>query len=350
MRDISEIDANFRVVTGAEDGIVFYDADAAPFRVYGLLRQDDRYCRMPVALAQSVSEKLAQLNYHTAGGRVRFVTDSATVAIRAEMFDPYKTSHFALTGSVGFDLYADEGEGDRHAHTYVPPFTLQEGYTASHHFNERKRRVITVNFPLYCGVKRLLLGIEEEALLEEAPDYQVEKPVVFYGSSITQGGCASRPGTCYESIISRVLNCHYTNLGFSGNAKAEREIADYIAGLDMSAFVYDYDYNAPDAAYLAATHQRMFRIIREKNPCLPIIIMSAPNAHLPGDLPARLAVIRRTYEEAVAAGDKNVYLLEGAKMISERNAEIWSVDNCHPNDNGFADMAYAVAEVLKGLL
>ena len=89
-------------------------------------------------------------------------------------------------------------------------------------------------------------------MLKDAPEYRIKKPVVYYGSSITQGGCASKPGSSYESILSRRFDCDYINLGFSGTAKGEDEIVDYIKGLEMSVFVMDYDHNAPTTEHLAS--------------------------------------------------------------------------------------------------
>ena len=127
-------------------------------------------------------------------------------------------------------------------------------------FDKKTEREITINFPLYSSVADLYIGLDETAVLKKSLGYKHKKPIVFYGSSITQGGCASRPGNAYESIISRALQTDYINLGFSGNAKAEDEIAQYIKDLDMSVFIYDYDHNAPNLKHLEDTHQRMFSL------------------------------------------------------------------------------------------
>ena len=190
---------------------------------------------------------------------------------------------------------------------------------------------ITINMPLYSDVKEVLVGLSEDAEISHAPLYKYEKPVVFYGSSITQGGCASRPGTCYQNFLCRSLDFNYINLGFSGSAKAEDTIIDYIAGLDMSVFVYDYDHNSPSVEHYAETHEKMFLAVREKHPDMPIILMSRPS----GDVKARIEIITRTYENALARGDKNVYLIKGAKL----NSKGGTVDGCHPNDAGFLRMA-----------
>jgi hypothetical protein len=106
---------------------------------------------------------------------------------------------------------------------------------------ENKDREWLINFPLYDGINKLWIGIAEGSTLKKAPPFTVSKPVVFYGSSITQGGCASRPGTTYVNYLSRWLNAPVVNLGFCGNAKGEPEMAELISKLDMSAFVLDYD-------------------------------------------------------------------------------------------------------------
>ena len=115
-------------------------------------------------------------------------------------------------------------------------------------------REYTLNLPLFNEIYELYIGVEKGSSLVSHNDYRIEKPVVFYGSSITQGVEASRPGTSYESVISRNIDCDYINLGFAGCAKGEEEIAEYISEIDMSAFIMDYDHNAPDSEHLKKTH------------------------------------------------------------------------------------------------
>jgi hypothetical protein len=137
-------------------------------------------------------------------------------------------------------------------------------------------REITINFPLYSEVNELYIGLMRDSLVLESAPYRIEKPIVYYGSSITQGGCASRPGNAYEALVTQALGINHINLGFSGNAKGEKEISEYICSLDMSAFVYDYDHNAPDIEHLKNTHERMFKEIRASHKDVPIIIMTRP--------------------------------------------------------------------------
>ena len=109
------------------------------------------------------------------------------------------------------------------------------------------------------------------------------------------------------SIISRRFHCDYINLGFSGSTRAEDTIAKYIAGLDMSLFVYDYDYNAPTADHLRDTHEKMFQTIRNAYPGLPIIILSRPKITLNETEEDRRQIIASTYQKAMASGDNRVF-------------------------------------------
>ncbi|MBO4950268.1 MAG: SGNH/GDSL hydrolase family protein [Clostridia bacterium] len=347
MRDISEIDKNLKVETTIQkDGLKFYDIKEQPFKVYGVFHDGERYRRMPDDVAKSVSDAIHYGVKYTAGGRVRFRTNSSFVAIhyKGEMG---KMPHFAFTGSCGFDLYF----GNTYVGSFVPPMGNNKGYESLIDLGDSEMKEVTINFPTYSFVEELYIGLDENAHIEAPTPYKVEKPVVFYGSSITQGGCSSRPGSCYEPYITRRFDCDHINLGFSGSARAEDEMAEYIAGLDMSLFVYDYDHNSPSIEHLTATHERMFKIIREKNPDLPIIMMSRPKYYLDSTEEKRLEIIKKTYENAKAAGDKNVYFIDGRDLCKLCGNE-GTVDNCHPTDFGFASMAQTLGDFIEenGLL
>ena len=345
MSGIEKIDRNFEVKTVLSDGVYYFNCLEKPFRVYGLISSQDGFVRMPQDIADSVNNGVKGLNTNTAGGRVRFVTDSPEIYIRAQMRSIGKMPHFALTGSAGFDLYADSV----YSGTFVPPFDIKNGYESCLRLSGKREREITINFPLYSGVVSLEIGLCAGSLLSAPEDYKISCPVVYYGSSITQGGCASRPGNSYQSIISRRLGCDYINLGFSGSARGEDEIAEYIAGLEMSAFVYDYDHNAPTAEHLRSTHARMFGIIRDKNPKLPVIMLSRPHSRLTTEEKTRRDIIMQTYINARAAGDENVYFIDGGGIFNIFGGDSGSVDGCHPNDLGFMCMAHALGAVLEKL-
>lgn len=351
MKNITEIDKNLKVETEIErEGLVFYDIDQEPFQIYGVFKENGAYRRMPEKVAETVSEGVQTLHANAAGGRVRFITDSPYVAVKVEM-GTWKMPHFALTGSAGFDIFAEFNGEHRYAGTLVPPFAFRGEYEAvkDFEFDDCSEKIITLNMPLYSTVKTLYIGLKEGSVLKPAPGYSNEKPVVFYGSSITQGGCASKPGSCYQNILSRRFNMDYINLGFSGGAKAEDAMIDYIKGLDMSIFVLDYDHNAPDLEHLQATHSKMFEAVREAHPDLPILILPRPRYYLYGDDQARHDIIYGTYLAAKERGDENVYFISGKKLM-EMVGDIGTVDGTHPTDSGFFSMAKAIGEVFEEIL
>lgn len=343
MKDFSKIDLNFKITSFADkDDIKFYNINEFPFKIHGMFFENGKYRRIPEKVAESVSENVTMLHTNTSGGRVRFKTDSPYVAIVAKM-SVRRLSILTLTGSAGFDIYSSE-EG--YIKTFIPPVEIEDKLESIVGFGTNKLREITINFPLYSNVSEFYIGLSSNATVLEPTEYKINKPIVYYGSSITQGACASRPGTIYQNIVSRSINADYINLGFSGSALAEDEIAEYIKNLNMSAFVLDYDHNAPTCEHLKNTHEAFFKKVRSKNPNIPIIIMSRPKYFLDEDDVKRLNIIKETYNNAKHNGDKNVYFLGGTDLIISPKFAT-TVDGIHPTDLGFASIAEALINLFN---
>ena len=363
MSKLSEVDENLKVETKLKkDDIRFYDVVKPPFKLYGVLvpqNEGEPFYRMPPEIAENVNRGVAAMNRCTAGGRVRFKTDSPYVAIRVDMPSELdlldRGSHLAFTCTAGMDLYEFVDGKERYVMTFIPPLAMQDHYESIIEFPDARDRELTINFPLYGGFTRLLIGVSDSAKLEKGREYTHKLPVVYYGSSVTHGGCASRPGNSYQSLISQRLDCDYINLGFSGWARGEKAMAEYIKKLPMSAFVFDYDHNAPTLEHLEQTHAPFYRIVREANPDLPIIFSSRPHGsaltvwRTDEEVEKRYQIIKRTYDEAVSSGDRNVYLIDGREMMKDI-PDSWGVDLSHPNDLGFHAMANAFGDVLQKIL
>ena len=351
---IEEIDANFKLDTVKEPDIVWHSAKDAPFRTYGVYYAEEEECyrRIPKDVTKQINVRIECLAHTTAGGRLRFTTDARYIAVKCLAAPGNVMPHMPATGSVGFSLCDETGRfwgkfaPDVKAVTAASAFAFEECRVT-----DGKTHTYTLYFPLYHGVKAIFIGLPQDASLCPPPPYRNERPVVFYGSSITQGGCASRPGNDYAGLLSEWCNTDIVNLGFSGNAKGEPPIAEYIAALDPAVFVYDYDYNASTPEELSATHEPFFRVFREKCPETPVIILSRPNYDPTNKYyHGQRLIIEKTYENAIAAGDKNVYILDAMALFGEHHREHCTVDRVHPNDLGFYRMAEAVYPVLSKLL
>jgi len=321
------------------DNTAFYDVRKAPFEVCGVIHEKGCFRRMPEDIAETVSQGVLAFHRHASGGRVRFKTDSSHIVIHAEMGSIGRMRHFALSGSAGFDLYRRKNGRQTFVTSYMPPVDTGNTIEISHNVGSDGLREYVVNMPLYSRVNELYIGLDKDAVIEPPEPYTIEKPVVFYGSCITQGACASRPGNSYQAFISRQLDCNYLNLGCSGSGKGEDAMAEYIKGLDMSAFVCDYD-------RWESTHEKLFLTVREANPNLPIVMMSSPKIRVSEEESKRTCVIRRAYENALAAGDKNVYFIFGPDLM-EAAGNDGTVDSDHLNDLGLFSMAQKIGEVLR---
>ncbi len=330
-------------------------------KLYGLRMEADSevFSRMDLDVASEIagSTEFSKTSVYThareaAGGRIRFSTDSPYIAIKAVL--PSYVSDYATSmgaGKTGFDVYVDTEAGSTYYGTISPSALPQEdkewSYEGKVEFDTEETRNITIYFPITNEVSEVYVGVKDTASVgENAIAYEEADPIVFYGSSITQGGCVTKPGNTYVNTVGRMLGRDYLNLGVWGSAKGETKFAEYIAGLDMSIFVFDYDHNS-DAAGLRNTHENFYKIVREAHPEIPIILISRPNK-AQADWEECRAVIKQTYDNAVANGDENVYFIDGQSFFG--GEQEYLADNVHPNDQGHALMAEKVGALLAEII
>ena len=357
--DIAKIDPHFAPALVGDCEVVWHDAARAPFSVEGLpLRSgpDAPFWRLPgpTGAPYVMQDAEGGLLRNTAGGCVRFRSDSRVVAIRALLKDSRDMNHMPRAGSAGFDLYRGAAPDSRHAGTAQPNRDETElvRMLCVRGGKDAGMESWQLNFPLYGGLTSVRIGLSPGAAVEPPAPHRIGR-ICFYGSSITQGGCASRPGNAYTTMVCRALDAEQVNLGFSGCARGEIAMAELVASLDgLAVFVLDYDHNAPNAEHLAATHEPFFRAFRARRPDLPVLVLSRPDVwpENSAETLARREIVRRTVEHALAAGDRHVRFLDGATLFGTEQRDDCSVDRCHPNDLGFRRMADAVGPALRDLL
>ena len=358
--DIIDIDKNFKLPKLTEEDIQWRNALETPFSLHGIFYDYEReeYRRMPYDLSAKVSSGVQGLSAATAGGRLRFVTNSPFIALKCVIPAGYVMPHMPCVGSHGFGIYAN-GVYFGNIALYVEEALAARGGTMAfagirqfpfYYGKQAEEYEIELCFPLYNGVNTLYVGVKNGCYVKQPKPYKMQKPIVFYGSSITQGGCASHPGNEYTALVSRWLNAEYINLGFSGGAKGEQAMSDYIADIDASVFVIDYDHNAQSVEYLQETHYSIYKTIRKKQAKTPILFLSRPGFEYCAAGAERRAVIKATYNYAIINGDKNVAYIDGETLFGEDGRDCCTVDNVHPTDLGFYRMAKTVFPVLKKLL
>jgi lysophospholipase L1-like esterase len=356
-----KLDRNMQVAPapGLAD-LAWHCPKATPFHLAGFawFAADRLYRRMPVHPPEPIPPAVDQLANATAGGQIRFRTDSTKVAVRVRLAGPANMAHMPATGQCGFDIYL--GDPGRQVYYYTGKFdrTLQSYEVLLADLERGPVYSITLNFPLYQGVEKVEVGLEPGAQVLPPLPYASDRRVIIYGTSITQGGCASRPGMCYSNILSRRINLEFINLGFSGNGKGEPQVARTIATIPNPAlFVLDHEANCSDHDQLGRTLPEFIRILRQAHPAVPILAVSripfSTEVWHPKAVEKRLAnrdLQRRTIEGLRAAGDANVHFLDGSVLLGADNWEECTVDSVHPNDLGFLRIAEGLAPVLKHIL
>ena len=330
--------------------VPFPDARLEVFGLPGF--KEDRLVlrRLPERLKETLRPPVWNLAQDPSGGRIRFATDSTTVGISAENPKFSNMHHMASVGENGFDIYVDGaylGSG-------WPDATgkITREWTVG---TERKMREISIYLPLYKPVTIGELQFDEKAQIRPARAYSVAKPVVYYGSSITQGGCASNPGGSCQAILERRLGADFVNLGFSGNGMGEPALAKAICELDPSIIVLDF-WGNPSAEQYAAALPPFVEILREKFPIVPILVVSpfyfpaeAVNEGTARSQETKRRTAHELVEQRKKAGDKHIVFVDGLKMLNKDQTD-GLVDGVHCSSLGFYFNANGLEPYLRRAL
>lgn len=356
---INELDENMNLMSEVNQSIIWHDPTEAPFRLSGFAwyKQDRVYRRLPVRPHHTISAELHALADCTAGGQIQFRTTASRIVIKVKLDGVANMNHMPSTAQCGFDCYIGEVKQqqfvsvtmyDHHQSEYEITLIEREKHDAID---------VTLNFPLYMGVESVLIGLNEQARVSPFPDYERDDRIIFYGTSITQGGCASRPGMAYPTILSRRFNLECINLGFSGNGKGEANMAKIIAEIKNPALlVLDYEPNCMSTALYKETLPQFIETYRKVHENVPILLVSKfpyagenVNPELRKDRLERLEFQKTLVKRLVAEGDQSLYFLDGTTMLGE-HTNAGTVDGIHPTDLGFMQIAKTFEPIISDIL
>lgn len=350
-------DPNLRPQPLREGGLSWYSPADAPFQVAGLawFAQEGVYRRLPQHPPYALPEAVDALANHPSGGQIRFRTNSRQLSVRVRLAGGADMVHMPASGQCGIDCYLGETGAQRYLSTSIYNLSQSSYESALFDLPTADMRAVTLNLPLYQGVDEVRIGLDDDAEILPPPAYAHDRRVIAYGTSITQGGCANRPGMAYTNILSRRLNLEFINLGFSGNGKGEPELARTIALIPRpGVFVLDYEANT-SLEMLRDTLPGFIAILREAHPTVPILVISAirfarelVNAAFCADRTGNRTFQRETVETLRRQGDAHIYFQNGAELLGEDFDEC-TVDGVHPTDLGFRRMADALEPVLRRL-
>lgn len=326
---------------------MIYSYKDKPIKVFGVpnIEKTGIFERVP----SDVRKKLPSLEFlgrRTPGARVCFKTDAPRFTLKIELESVSVDIGMSIYSCQSAYVYLGERQKSKLLRIVNPS---NYGVTKFEGVIEKGEGVdeITIWLPRNEAIKNVEIEMADEYKIYPPTEYKYSVPAIYYGSSITECALASNPCASYNALISRHLDLDYYNFGFSGNCKGEDEMADYINTLEFSLFVYDYDHNAPTPEHLEKTHERFFKKIREKNPLVPVIMISRPTATFGEDAKKRRDIVKRTYENALKNGDKNVYFVDGEEFFKDfEDTEVCFTDTIHPTDLGFYKMAEKIEPVI----
>jgi len=337
------------------NGVKWIDGRYLPLEGRAFDDTEFYYDRLPANVTTNVNEGVRGMKHHTSGMMFRFKTDSKTLKFRWKPCNKeLAMHHMPATGKSGIDVYRYDAAKGRWFHVRTGYITdADKG--GSLNMNWTPGEPCLVNLPLYNGIREFTLGIATNATVGALPPRKsgVSKPVVFYGTSITHGGCCSRPGLSFVNWIGRDLDVPVVGLGFSGSGAMEFEMSEHLARIDASCYVLDCLWNMGTKArpYLGRCvderYEPFIRNLRAKRPDVPIVMAEQCDVFCGGANEKDL-IMRRLYEKLVAEGWKNLVYLPKDEMYTGDGEG--TVDTCHPNDLGMQSMKNAFGKAVREAL
>ena len=354
--EIAKWDPNMAQMSAVvTNGIKWIDGKFLPIEGRAFDDVEHYYDRLPKNVTTNVNGGVRSMKHHTSGMLFRFRTDSKKLSFK---WTPYESNlamdHMPSTGVSGIDVYRFDKKAN--AWRYVKTGRISDAKKGgSLSIRWTPGDACIVNLPLYNGVTCFELGIDPKAKIEALGPRKsgINKPVVFYGTSITHGGCCSRPGLAFVNWIGRDLDIPVVGLGFSGSGVMEFEMSEHLAKIDASCYVLDCLWNMclrekddPQRS-LEGNYEKFIRNLRTKRPGVPIVMAEHCNVY--GNArDERDDFVKKLYGKLLAEGWSNLVYLSNNRMYTGDYEG--TVDGVHPNDLGMQSMAKAFGSAVRKAL
>lgn len=336
-----------------EDGVKWYDTTQWEMGSRGWSEgMESHFCRLPDKAKGVIPDSVWNLSRQSSGLVVRFKTDAKDIFAKHKVKNALAMPHMTAVGVSGLDLYNREDDGKWYWAGFSKPTEKEYTMPLSDGMSQKEREY-QLYLPLYNVTESLSIGVKEGFTFEPLPPID-KKPVVYYGTSITHGCSASRPGMAYTSMLSRTFDRPFINLGFSGSGRMEIEMADLIAEIDAEVYALDCLPNMTQA-HVDTRTEPFIRRLRELRPETPILLVedrTISNARLrpwwQENHDKKRAEYRRVYEKLRDEGMKGLSYLPADNLLGSDDEG--TIDCSHPNDLGMKRMADALEPVLRKIM
>lgn len=320
------------------------------------------YDRLPAKAESKVRSAVWSGSRNTAGLNIRFESNAEEIIVRYVVEGAHSMLHMPATGVSGVDLYAFSKDGGLEWASGRYKFGDTIEYRFSNlkldEFYKKHGRLYQLYLPLYNKVKWMQIGVSDSSKIAFLP-VRPEKPIVVYGTSIAQGGCASRPGMAWTAILERKLDQPLINLAFSGNGRLEKEVLDLVVELDASLFILDCLPNLTSKVLYPPVeiNKRIIesvKQIRDKHPLTPILLTEHCGSTINLLNTSKADIVKEVnltmqdaFKQLQSDGFKNIYLLPASEIALNIDC---TVDGTHPNDLGMQFYADAYEKTIRKIL
>ena len=303
--------------------------------------------RFPNKYKGNLRKEVWDLSENNAGISVQLSTNSENLKLKWNVKLDLRMNHMTDAGIKGLDVYEHVNNKWQYLSTGLPNTSNNEHLVK---FKNANYKTLCIYLPLYDSIIDLSIGVDDDSSLNFIKN--VNKPIIFYGTSITQGGCASRPGMAHTNIISRKTIHPCINLGFSGNGYLEQEIGNVLSNIDAKCFIIDCLPNIN----ISRIKTRLIPLVKSlrknyENNASPIMFVEQPimhNLYIEEDIEEKNYILSKKVKECKQLGFKDIHLIHQKGSLGLDNEA--TVDGVHYNDIGFQRFAKHIFNYIEKIL
>jgi hypothetical protein len=338
-------------VSGAKDTLKFYDGQE--FTIIGKYHSEKNYVRFPQEFKNTLRKDVWDLGQHSAGISIRFRTNASVIAVRWTVKGDNVMDHMAFTGIKGVDLYAYVDDHWKFVNTGRVKGKTNEFIMVKSGWGIFREYLL--DLPLYDGIDSLSIGVDAKAEISVPKEKYLiaKKPVIYYGSSIAQGGCASRPGMAFTNILSRAMDRSFINMGFSGSGTFDLSVGEAMCETDAALYVIDCNPNT-ETELIYDRAVELVKLLKKKRPSVPVLLVEAfyyENGFgkpQDSDNEKKNIELQRAFKTLKESGIKQLYFKKGNGMIGYDHEG--TVDGVHPNDLGMLRIAESLKPTIQKII